>query len=93
MTDTHPRTGTNGIVITQREVYEQVQQIDDKLDELIGAVGEMVAINKRLDAQHERQNSHGERIRALEAKVLAQSIIIGIMTAAITGIVVRALTG
>ena len=92
MTEHHPRTAHIGVVITQREVYEQVQAIDDKLDNLLGAVSEMVAINKRLDSQHERQNGHGERIRALEAKVLAQSIIIGIMTAAITGMVVKAFT-
>lgn len=88
-----PRTTPGAVVITQREVYEQVQAIDDKLDKLMGAVGEMVAINKRLDSQHERQNGHGERIRALEAKVLAQAVIIGIMTAAITALVVKALTG
>ena len=93
MTEHHPRgTSPIGVVITQREVYEQVQAIDNKLDNLLGAVSEMVAINKRLDSQHERQNGHGERLRALEAKVLAQSIIIGIMTAAITGMVVKVIT-
>lgn len=91
MTD-HPRTAPIGIVITQRDVYDQVLSIDEKVDTLTAAVGEMVAINKRLDSQHERQNGHGERLRKLEATVLAQGIIIGIMTAAITGIVVKALT-
>lgn len=84
-------TPPSGFIITQREVFDKVQEIDDKLDNMAVAVGEMVSINKRLDSHHERQNGHGERIRKLEATVLAQGIIIGIMTAAITGIVVKAL--
>lgn len=89
----HPHTAPIGIVITQRDVYNQVLSIDDKVDNLATAVGQMVSINERLDSQHERQNGHGERLRKLEATVLAQGIIIGIMTAGITGIIVKSFTG
>lgn len=72
------------VVITQRDVYNQVQSIDEKLDGLTLAVSDMVNINKRLDAQHDRQNSHSERIRVVEAKILAHAVIIGIVTAVLT---------
>lgn len=89
---TDPKTGPHGIIITQREVYEKVEEIDERLDKLVIAVEQMAAINKRLDQHHDRQNAHAERLRALEAKVLAQAVIIGIMTAAITALVVKALS-
>ena len=78
----------HAVVFTHRDVYNQVQGLDDKIDKLTLAVSEVVNLHKRLDSQHERQNSHSERIRVLEAKLLAHAVIIGIMTAAITAAVI-----
>ena len=88
MAEPPTKTGAHGVVITQRDIFNKVEDLDDKLVALTNAVGEMVAINKRLDSQHDRQNGHGERIRALEIKVTAQAVIIGIMTAVITAAVI-----
>lgn len=87
-----PRTAPVGVVITQREVYDRVERLDEKIDTLTAAVSEMVSINKRLDQHHNRQNQHGERIRVLEAKLLAHAVIVGIMTTALSALVVQALT-
>lgn len=91
--DAHSRDSPLGVIISQREVYKQVQEIDGKLDGLLTAVQEMAAINKRLDAQHDRQNTHGERIRALEIKTAGLLVVNGLLSAVITGILVTSVTG
>lgn len=68
-----------GVVITQREIYEQVQALDNKLDDLIGVVNQMVAVNRRLDDHHERLNGHGDRVRRVEIQIAAQWIVVGIV--------------
>lgn len=57
---------TDGVNIPLRRIYEQVQETDRKVDKLTIAVGEMVAVNKRLDAHHVLLAQHDERIDVLE---------------------------
>lgn len=57
-----------GVVVTLAEIYKQVQATDDKVDKLASAVGDMVAINRRLDQHHDRLNDHGVRLGTLETQ-------------------------
>ncbi len=57
-----------GVVVTLAEIYKQVQATDDKVDKLASAVGDMVAINRRLDQHHDRLNDHGTRIGTVETQ-------------------------
>lgn len=57
---------TPGVVVTLAEIYKQVQATDDKVDKLATAVGDMVAINRRLDQHHDRLNDHGGRLGSVE---------------------------
>lgn len=58
--------GQHGVVVTLPEIYAKVLQTDEKVDKLSTSVGEMVAVNKRLDQHHDRLNDHGSRIGTLE---------------------------
>lgn len=89
--DQQPRARPHGVVITQRDVYDQVQSLDEKIDALTTAVSDMVNINKRLDAHHDRLNSHSERLRTAEGKLHSQGVIIYIMTAVIVAAVIAVL--
>lgn len=91
MTDQAPKTGQHGVIITQRDVFNRVEKLDEKMDLLTTAVSDLANIHKRLDAQHERQNGHSERIRIAEGKLKAQEVIIGIMTAVIVAAVIALL--
>lgn len=55
-----------GVTITLTQIYEQQQQTDKKVDNLAAAVGDMVAINHRLDQHHNRLNDHGTRLGTVE---------------------------
>lgn len=55
-----------GVTITLTQIYEQQQQTDKKVDNLAAAVGDMVAINHRLDHHHNRLNDHGTRLGTVE---------------------------
>lgn len=55
-----------GVTITLTQIYEQQQQTDKKVDKLAAAVGDMVAINRRLDQHHDRLNDHGTRLGTVE---------------------------
>ena len=57
-----------GVVVTLAEIYKQVRDTDDKVDKLATAVGDMVAINRRLDQHHDRLNDHGSRIGTVETQ-------------------------
>lgn len=57
-----------GVIVTLDEIYKQVQATDDKLDKLSIAVGDMVAINSRLDQHHDRLNDHGGRLGTVETQ-------------------------
>lgn len=48
------------------QIYTEVQAQGDKLDKLTAAVGDMVAINRRLDQHHDRLNDHGSRLGNVE---------------------------
>lgn len=85
MSDIGPRT-TPGVVVTLPEIYQKVQETDTKLDRVIGAVEQMVAINSRLD-------NHGERLRKVESQIAAQWIVVGVMTTIIGAAVVKTLVG
>lgn len=61
-----------GVMVTLDEIYKQVRDTDDKVDKLAAAVGNMVAINRRLDQHHDRLNDHGARLGSVET---AQAII------------------
>ena len=56
----------DGVNIPLHRIYEQVQETDRKVDKLTIAVGEMVAVNKRLDAHQVLLAQHDERIDVLE---------------------------
>lgn len=56
----------DGVHIPLEKIYEQVIQTDKKVDRLATAVGEMVAVNKRLDAHHKTLAEHDQRINVLE---------------------------
>lgn len=69
MTDANPRTGQHGgIVITTREVYDQVQELDGKLDRVLITVEQMVELNKRADA-------HAESISKIQSQIAAQWVV------------------
>ena len=59
-------TERQGVIVTLDEIYRQVQATDDKVDKLATAVGDMVAINRRLDQHHDRLNDHGGRLGTVE---------------------------
>jgi len=61
-------TEATGVVVTLDEIYKQVQATDDKVDKLAAAVGDMVAINRRLDQHHDRLNDHGSRLGTVETQ-------------------------
>lgn len=61
-----------GVVVTLAEIYKQVRDTDDKVDKLATAVGDMVAINRRLDQHHDRLNDHGGRLGTVETKQAIQ---------------------
>lgn len=82
-----------GVVVTLAEIYKQVRDTDDKVDKLATAVGDMVAINRRLDQHHDRLNDHGVRLGTVETQ---QAIVAAtqrprapwyVVTGAIVGIV------
>lgn len=85
------RDDVQGVVVTLPEIYRQVQATDDKVDKLATSVGQMVAVNKRLDQHHDRMNDHGTRIATLEtANAIAASRTKApwwVVTGAVTGIV------
>ena len=55
-----------GVVVTLPEIYKLAQATDKKVDELTNAVGEMVAVNKRLDSHHAKLAKHDDRLDELE---------------------------
>lgn len=68
-------TDEPSVRVTLSQIYEKVQDTDDKVDKLATAVNQMVAINQRLDEHKGRLNNHSDRIRELEAhKVSAQTL-------------------
>lgn len=92
----HSRRDTdtpNGVIVTLDEIYRQVQATDDKVDRLANAVGDMVAINRRLDQHHDRLNDHGTRLgtvetaQAIAAAAQRPKVHWSVITGAIVGIV------
>ncbi len=55
-----------GVVVTLREIYERQQATEEKLDSVLVAVEQLVAVNKRLDHHHDWLNDHGSRLSVLE---------------------------
>lgn len=78
--------GSHGVIITQREIFDRVEEVDEKLDKVIGAVEQMVAVNSRLD-------NHGERLRKAESQIAAQWIVVGVVITVIGAAVVRVFIG
>lgn len=64
-----------GVTVTLREIYEKVNSTDEKVDNLANAVGDMVAINRRLDQHHNRLNDHGTRLGVLETSQAVQAAV------------------
>lgn len=56
------------IKITLPQIYDEVREQSQKIDGLAAAVGEMVAVNRRLDQHHDRLNDHGTRIGTVETQ-------------------------
>ncbi|MBL3682641.1 hypothetical protein D3229_09890 [Leucobacter aridicollis] len=74
------------MIVTLPEIYKKVLETDTKLDKVIGAVEQMVAINSRLD-------NHGERLRKIESQLAAQWIVVGVVVTVIGAAVVKTITG
>lgn len=55
-----------GIVITLRDVWEQGQETRATVNDLVTSIGELVAVNKRLDAHHNTLELHDKRLDVLE---------------------------
>lgn len=64
-----------GVLVTLDEIYAQVKDTDNKVDKLATAVGDMVAINKRLDQHHDRLNDHGTRLSVIETSQAVQAAV------------------
>lgn len=70
-----------GIVVTLKEIHDQmlltgrkVDETDRKVDLLTNSIGELVAVNKRLDLHHKTLNEHDQRLDILEiAKAVSES--------------------
>lgn len=70
-----------GIVVTLKEIHDQmlltgrkVDETDRKVDLLTNSIGELVAVNKRLDLHHKTLNEHDQRLDSLEiAKAIIDS--------------------
>lgn len=60
------RTGTHGVIVTLPEIYDQVQKTDDKVDLLTNQIGELVAVNRRLDSHSQSIADHDGRLDKLE---------------------------
>lgn len=74
MTDS--RAGQHGVVIGIREVYEQGQETRQMVGDLATQIGELVPLNKRLDAHGATLHEHDARLDKLEtwqAVALAQT--------------------
>ena len=61
-----PKTGQHGVVITLREVWEQWQETRSTLNDLASSVGELVAVNRRLDSHSKSLATHDARLDQLE---------------------------
>ena len=67
-----PERETHGVVITLREVWEQGQETRELVGGLAKDVGELVAVNKRLDAHSKTLVEHDGRLDKLE---IAQAVV------------------
>lgn len=76
----------HGVIITQREVFDRVEKMDAKVDKVLGAVEQMVAVNRRLDG-------HGDRLRKAESQIAAQWIVVGIVVTVLGAAAVRVIMG
>ena len=83
-----------GVVVTLPEIYRLAQATDKKVDELTNAVGEMVAVNKRLDSHHQKLAKHDGRLDELEKHKAVQDsrprapwwVVIGAVVGIVSGI-------
>lgn len=66
------QNGPHGVVITLREVWEQGQETRDLVGGLAKDVGELVAVNKRLDSHSKTLVEHDGRLDKIE---IAQAVV------------------
>lgn len=52
--------------MTLPEIYRKVLETDSKVDQLTNAIGELVAVNRRLDSHHRSIAAHDGRLDVLE---------------------------
>ncbi len=71
MTD-DPRADSHSVVITLREVWEQGQETRELVAGLVKDVGELVAVNKRLDSHSKTLVEHDGRLEKIE---IAQAVV------------------
>lgn len=81
----------HGVMVTLPEIFAEQRAQGKKLDQLTSAVGEMVAVNKRLDSARIRQDAVEGRVGKLEAQVAAQWVIVGIVITVIGAALIKAL--
>lgn len=67
-----PKSGSHGVVITLREVWEQGQETREIVGDLANSVGELVAVNRRLDSHSQSLAEHDGRLDKLE---IAQAVV------------------
>ena len=72
-------------------IYSQVQDTNQKVTKLESAIDNLVAINRRLDGHAADIDTHGERLRKVEAQVAAQWVVVGVVIAVMGAAVIRIL--
>lgn len=87
-----PQNDTPGVHVTLADIYDQVQSTDKKVTQLESSVNELVAVNKRLDDHADELHAHSSRLRAIEAKVSAHTVIVSIVTVGLGALLIRLIT-
>lgn len=72
MTDNPEREHQPGVVITLREVWQQGQETKEIVVALASDIGQLVAVNKRLDAHSKTLVEHDGRLEKVE---IAQAVV------------------
>lgn len=74
MPDPPPKSAQHGVVITLREVWDQGNETREMMGELTRQIGELVPLNKRLDAHGVSIHEHDQRLEKIEiAQAVAQA--------------------
>lgn len=81
------------VKVTLNDIYDQVQATGQKVSHLENAVNELVAVNKRLDDHSGELHAHSTRLRAVESKVAAHTVVVSIVSVGLGALLIRLITG